>query len=191
MTPYDTAVIIAGGKSRRMGKDKALLPFGKYSSLSAFQYHKLTSYFQHVYLSAKEDKFDFDAPLIKDNDTLSSPLVAIQTLFEVLKSKEIFILSVDAPFVDEAIIHALMREDITDYDCIVAKSPHGLQPLCARYHHSIIPLLHAQCKANNHKLQDLLHKAKTRIVYFEDDEPFTNLNHPTEYQDALTRLVHR
>jgi len=37
----------------------------------------------------------------------------------------------------------------------------------------------------NHKLLDLLALAHTQLVVFEQDEPFTNLNHPQEYLEAL------
>jgi len=60
------AVIFAGGKSSRMGKDKALLPFADCNTLSEFQYNKLTSLFDKVYISSKEDKFDFEATVITD-----------------------------------------------------------------------------------------------------------------------------
>jgi len=39
----------------------------------------------------------------------------------------------------------------------------------------------------NHKLLDLLALAETELVLFEEDEPFTNLNHPQEYKDAFKR----
>jgi len=67
------AVIFAGGKSSRMGSDKALLPFGGYGSLSEFQYHKLSRTFKKVYLSAKEDKFDFAMEDIHDRYEESTP----------------------------------------------------------------------------------------------------------------------
>jgi len=60
------AIIFAGGKSSRMGRDKALLPFGEYSTLCEYQYQRLAKIFETVHISTKEAKFDFDAPLIYD-----------------------------------------------------------------------------------------------------------------------------
>ena len=48
-------VIVAGGKSSRMGRDKALLPFGGYSSLAQFQYQKFLPIFEKVYISCKNN----------------------------------------------------------------------------------------------------------------------------------------
>jgi len=49
-------------------------------------------------------------------------------------------------------------------------------------------LIYRQLEANAHKLQALLALAKTRYVVFNDDLPFTNLNHPYEYERALNSL---
>ncbi|HGZ69822.1 MAG TPA: molybdenum cofactor guanylyltransferase, partial [Nitratifractor sp.] len=76
------AVILAGGKSSRMGSDKALLPFGGYPTLAEYQYRRLSILFENVYISTKEDKFDFEAPLILDKEKSSSPLLAAASIFE-------------------------------------------------------------------------------------------------------------
>ena len=185
MTETTYAVIFAGGKSSRMGEDKALLPFGKYNSLAEFQQHKLSTLFEKVYISAKEDKFNFDCMVIEDNYTESSPLVGIISIFETLVVEEAFILSVDAPFVNKETIQRILEHNQTFLDVIVAQSPSGVQPLCGLYKRSILPLAYVQLEKGNHRLGDLLRLANTLFVKFDEDTPFTNLNHPEEYQKAL------
>ncbi len=185
MKEYTVAIIFAGGKSSRMGEDKALLPFGGYPTLTEFQHHKLSTLFQKVYISAKENKFDFDCRVIEDTYKEISPLVGIISIFETLNAEEIFILSVDAPFVNRDTIEKLLIHDTHDRDAIVAQSPSGIQPLCGLYKKSILPLAYAQLGKDNHRLGDLLHLANTLFVKFDEDRPFTNLNHPKEYQEAL------
>ena len=178
-------VIIAGGKSSRMGEDKALLPFGKYQTMTEFQYRKLSLTFQDVYISSKTDKFDFECTVIKDTHKEYSPLIAILSIFETLEVDEVFILSVDAPFVDKEVIETIFKSRNDKSDIVVAKSPSGIQPLCGYYKKSMLPLAYAQLEKENHKLLDLLALVHTQFVEFEDDEPFTNLNHPQEYREAL------
>ena len=180
-------VIFAGGKSSRMGQDKALLPFGEYQTLTQFQYEKLSNYFENVYISAKTDKFDFDCIVIEDTEKEYSPLIAILSIFESLQADEIFILSVDAPFVDNEVIEEIFKNRDPMKEIVVAKSPSGIQPLCGCYKKSILPLAYDQLEKGNHKLLDLLALANTQLVEFEEDDPFTNLNHPLEYQKALKR----
>ena len=67
MREVETAVIFAGGKSSRMGEDKALLPFSNYPTLTEFQHDKLSTLFDDVYISAKQNNFDFECRVIQDN----------------------------------------------------------------------------------------------------------------------------
>ena len=183
------AVIFAGGKSSRMGKDKALLPFADCDTLSEFQYNKLSALFDRVYISSKEDKFDFKARVITDRYEESSPLVGIISLFETLDADKLFILSVDAPFIDEKVIDVLLKYRDNKCDAIIAQSPSGVQPLCGIYKRSILPLAQKHFKEGNHRLNHLLKEADTEFVSFKDDVPFTNLNHPHEYESALKNLT--
>lgn len=185
MTESTYTVIFAGGKSSRMGEDKALLPFGKYSTLAEFQHAKLSTLFDKVYISAKENKFNFDCMVVKDNYKENSPLVGLISIFETLDVEEVFILSVDAPFVDRNTIKKLLAHNESALDAIIAQSPSGVQPLCGLYKKSILPLAYVQLKKGNHRLVDLLHLAHTLFVHFDEDRPFMNLNHPEEYKKAL------
>lgn len=180
-----SAIIFAGGKSSRMGQDKSLLPFGEHKSLAAYQYDKLHRLFENVYISAKEDKFDLTSVVIQDILQESSPLVGLISIFETLTVDEVFVLSVDAPFVNKEIIEKLLEANDPLYDIVVAQSPHGVQPLCGIYKRSMLPLAYAQLEKENHKLNDLLKLARTHVVRFGEEHPFANLNHPEEYQKAL------
>ena len=61
-----TCVILAGGKSSRMGHDKTLLPFGGFATLTHYGAHKFGQIFERVFVSSKFEKFDPPLPLIKD-----------------------------------------------------------------------------------------------------------------------------
>lgn len=179
------AIIFAGGKSSRMGEDKSLLPFGTHPTLTEYQHARLSKLFDHVYISAKEDKFNFECKVIQDTLKEASPLIGLISIFETLRIDKVFILSVDAPFVNEPIIKKLLDHNENSLDIVVAQSPSGVQPLCGVYRRSILPLAYAQLKKGNHRLGDLLELAHTQFIRFDEDIPFTNLNHPEEYQKAI------
>lgn len=63
-----TCVILAGGKSSRMGRDKTLLPFGGFATLTHYGAHKFGRIFERVFVSSKFEKFDPPLLLIKDAD---------------------------------------------------------------------------------------------------------------------------
>lgn len=185
-------VIFAGGKSSRMGEDKALLPFGGFSTLTEYQYNRLLHLFEKIYISAKTDKFPFKAPTIFDNQTLKiyAPTAGLLTVLNQLKSNAFFAISVDTPFVDEKVIKKLMGvyEKENDVDAVIAKSPNSIHPMCGIYTKNLMPKLKYMVKNNQHKLGYLLKTSNTNFVYFENDDPFFNLNHPEEYKKAIEKI---
>jgi len=183
-------VIFAGGKSSRMGEDKSLLPFGDFATLTQFQYHRLKKLFKNVYISCKNsDKFDFEAEFIEDVETKEyAPTAGFVAIFEKLNCEKFFVLSVDAPFVDESVITKLLSCDKKGSDATIARTPFGMQPMCGIYHKSLEKDFKKMLKSDNHKLGYLLKNSKTEFIIFNDDKVFLNLNYPAEYQEA-SRLV--
>ena len=178
------AVIIAGGKSSRMLQDKALLPFGDECSLSEYQHKRLSKIFSKVYLSSKENKFDFEVEVIKDVNKVSSPLVALVSIFETLEVDEVFVLSVDTPFVDKEVIAKLYEVKMLNVDVIVAESAHGVEPLCAVYRRSFLAKSKKSLAVNEHRLKSLFDDLNIQKVWIKEEELFRNLNYPHEYEEA-------
>ena len=179
-----TAIIFAGGKSSRMGRDKALLPFGGVNSLAEYQYRRLCMIFDRVYISAKSNKFNFDVDIIEDCYNNSSPLVALVSVFKRLNIDEIFVLSVDSPFIDFDTVDRLYSNSLDSKDVIVAKSPYGVEPLCAIYKKTVFLKAKELLAKNNHRLQSLLDMVDTQYIEFSNSDIFTNLNYSNEYKIA-------
>lgn len=182
-------IIFAGGKSSRMGQDKSLLPFGNYPSLTQYQYKRLGKLFSDVYISAKNrDKFNFNPQVIEDPlESDFAPTAGFVAAFEHLHSERIFVLSVDTPFVDAPIIQQLLDADTPQYDAVISKSLSGTHPMVGIYHRSLLDELHRMLDEGDHRLGKLLSTSNTRYVQFEHEEYFSNLNHPNEYEEAVSR----
>ncbi len=177
------AVIFAGGKSSRMGEDKAFLPFGG-TTLVRYQYDRLSSWFEHVFISTKKDKFDFEAEFIFDRGEVFSPAVALHSVLTHLQSEAVFVLSVDVPFLSKAHIDTLYNR-LGDHEAAAAKTAGGTQPMCAVYTKKLLPALEKQLEKENHKLNFLLRNSDTVFVEFDDEEAFLNLNYKSDYEKAL------
>lgn len=185
-------VIFAGGRSSRMGEDKSLLPFGTFNTLTEFQLNRLCKIFKNVYISCKESsKFSFDAEFIEDikTDSIYAPTAGFISVFKTLKCENFFAISVDSPFIGEDEIKKIVEADTPDADATVAKTPRGIEPMCGIYHRSTEKKFAAMLQENSHKLGFLLKTSNTLYVEFEDEKPFLNLNHPHEYQEALSLTV--
>ena len=189
---YDIpCVIFAGGKSSRMGEDKALLPFASFPTLTEYQYARLSESFTHVYISCKDaSNFNFKAKFIEDDKSniLFAPTAGFVASYKALHTNSFFALSVDAPFIDENIISRLIDADRVEFDATIAKTKEGVQPLCGIYHRSLEKEFARMQKENNHKLGLLLKNSHTNYCFFEDSKAFLNMNHPEDYQKALQLL---
>lgn len=184
-------VLFAGGKSSRMGANKALLPFGGFATLAEFQLHRLERIFEEVYLSAKSaDTIPFTCKLILDPPHADfAPTAGFVAAFEALHVSRFFALSVDTPFVGAQEIAQLLDADDDALDAVIAHTPQGTHPLCGIYHATLFEEFARMLREGDHRLGKLLSRAKTRYVDFENEEAFANLNHPHEYDAALQRLL--
>ncbi len=187
--PFDlTCIIFAGGKSSRMGRDKSLLPFAGFPTLTQYQYHRLRKLFRRVCISAKEaDKFHFEADVIPDTieTGIFAPTAGFVSVFNHLSDEKVFVLSVDAPFVEAQQISDLIAADAAGVDAVIARTDSGSHPMCGIYHRSLLPRFEEMLREDNHRLGQLLQQSHTRYVCFDDEIAFANLNHPHEYQEAL------
>ncbi len=188
--PEIQAVILAGGRSRRMGRDKALLPFGGYSTLAQYQYKRLREIFPKVSISTKIDKFPFHTPLILDQAEESSPMIALHSILKTIDTEAVFILGVDLPFVDKSIIHSLLQSfaDNPEAEAVVPVTPAGTEPLCTVYTRRLLPRIEDSLNVGKHRLQSLFETGKILRVSFKETTPFTNLNRPEEYENAIRKV---
>jgi len=190
MSEQYEAVILAGGRSRRMGRDKALLPFGGYSTLAEFQYRRLLGIFPRVSISAKTDKFPFEAPLIPDESAVSSPMVALAAVLRRIECDGVFLLGVDMPFVSKTSIERLLAiaEEKPDTPIVSLRSDRGIEPLCAIYRRALLPRIELLISRDIHRLRTLHEENSAIYLSVENRGELANLNRPEEYEKAIKAL---
>lgn len=182
-------VILCGGKSSRMGEDKALLPFSNYNTLTQYQFDRLKLHFKDIYLSSKTNKFDFlksHENIIYDNiSDESSPLIALKSILETVKSDKVFVITVDTPFVKIDSIEKLIDESLSNSTIATTSREHNL---CGVYNKACLPIINEMIKENNHKIGFLLKKIELKKIEFFDENEFLNLNKKEDYQKALSLI---
>lgn len=181
-------VILSGGKSSRMGEDKALLPFSNYSTLAQYQYERLKPHFKKTYISSKTNKFDFEANLILDKDSdIYSPIIALKTIFETLKDeKKIFIITVDTPFVKLSTMEELVS--FSSSNDIVIPETQKTHNLCGVFDKSCLLFIYKMIDKDIHKVNYLLKNSKTKVLKKASEEEFINLNDKIQYELAKKHL---
>ncbi|RXJ57895.1 molybdenum cofactor guanylyltransferase MobA [Candidatus Marinarcus aquaticus] len=184
-------VILCGGKSSRMQRDKSLLPFNDYTSLIQYQYERLKSEFTDVYISTKKHKFDFldskHEDIIYDKDEEYSPIVALQTIFETLKSEKVCIITVDTPLITTVTINKLINASLAS-DITIATTSNREHNLCGVFSKNVLSFIKNMLRKNIHKVGYLLKHSRTNYLKCENEEEFLNMNTPDDYKAALARI---
>ncbi len=127
-------LILAGGYSRRMGKDKALLDFHGKPQVQ-FCYDLLTAYCEKVFVSARANQQYFNLPILKDLEKFANigPLGGILSAMETYPDVAWLLLACDLPNVeDKTITHLLAhREDTKISTAYISSTDKLPEPLCA------------------------------------------------------------
>ncbi len=184
-------VLLAGGKSSRFvingaQSNKALMPFGSYSSLLEYQYTRLLKLFKQVVISAKKS-YALNAPyLLEKESDLFSPLVGIYNAFLTLQTPYIFFIAIDTPLVSFESIKALCQ--IQNFSVVYAKDPTKEHYLISLWHQSILKALFYALKTHNYRLSDLVKNASSIAINFDKKEEFLNLNTLKDYELAVQIL---
>jgi len=184
-----SAVILAGGKSSRMGKDKALLPFGEYSTMTEYVYRKLEPIFgDKIYVSTKIDKFPFYVKKVYDKYDKITPLNGIISALESINSDAILVIAVDMPLISHNTINNLIlsykKNKNYDFYCYIIDG--NIEPTVAIYTKSIIKKLKRNMEENRFKLREILEQCNIKCLNNVNKEEFANLN---KIEDYLTKKI--
>ena len=178
------ALILAGGKSSRMGRDKALLPFKDGLPLLEYQCKKLDALFERLYIGVKEPiALDCEANILLDPSQRYSVLSAITYALRV-SQKPLFVLAVDMPLVDKVLIEALIKEFKQNHIPVYAKDEAYIHPLCAIYTPELIAPFEETINKGQEKLTLLMKTLGFRGVE-SDQKRLQNINYPHEYEALL------
>jgi molybdenum cofactor guanylyltransferase len=187
-----TAIILAGGKSSRMGRPKALLPFGN-EPLIAHLVRTLERSFNSVVVVAAPDQ---ELPLlrakvVRDEVAYQGPVGGIYYGLKAAIGTAAFVTSCDAAFLSLPLI-SFLRSQILNYDVVVPYWQARFQPLHAVYRRSVLPLLKQQLERGELRPIFLYDKVRTRKVGEEEVRRFDpeglsffNMNAPEDYAQAL------
>lgn len=182
-----TGVILAGGKSSRMGCNKALLDY-QGEPLIASVYKKLSRIFTRV-MVVTNSPADYDfLPCVKIPDIFpdKGSLAGIHAALQAATTERIFVVACDMPHLDEKLIRHLAG--IPAAAAVVPRSECGLEPLHAIYSKESLPAFTSALQADKKKILDLLDQVSAKIV--PPDEvaaisagfsSFDNLNTPEDY----------
>lgn len=158
-----TAIVLAGGQSQRMGRDKASLLLGEQTLLQHVA-AVMQTMFPRVLVSVRQRRPDIALPQICDAYAEAGPLAGLYTALMQAETPWIFAVATDMPFVQPALIDYLAKQ--RDGFQTVVPAVHGHpQPLAAFYATSCLTPFRALLEGNGKRsLRSALEQLKVCYV---------------------------
>lgn len=195
-----TGIILAGGNSRRMGRDKAFLPWGQ-TTLIEHLLERLRPVTDELVVAVKDARRfrHLKAMVVEDCVPDAHALGGLYTGLKAATNERCFVCACDAPFLNPRLIRFLV-EQADGYELVIPKTAQGLQPLHALYATSALLAIEEQLREQRWDLQALVPQVHAKVIEPEvimQDDPeelsFFNINTPEDYAKACglqQRLTH-
>lgn len=189
-----TAIILCGGKSKRMGRPKAFLRY-EGTTMIAHIISIVSGMFQKVILVSNEpDAYeDLGLDVVKDILPYRGPMGGILSGLLVAETDHAFVMACDMPLVNKKLIRD-MTEMRHGHDVVVLSHSQGLEPLLGVYSKSCIKPLEESLFAGKLAVQDLLGGLDMVTCDLEEGTAdgdalpaFFNINTPQDYAQLLTK----
>ncbi len=182
-----TGVVLAGGKSKRMGKDKSFLSYhGKYFIDRIIDALKNTAV-PRILISVNEvDNYD-SLPLrkIKDSFVDHGPLAGIYEALSVSSTDHIICVPCDMPLVDSAVLRYILSIS-TPYTINVTSVDQNIHPLLGVFPKTILPKLENYLKSDRKKVIDFLTDADYNLIDLSAyRNRIININTEDEYRSLV------
>jgi len=187
-----TVFVLAGGRSSRMGSDKALLQFGGMSLLElALQTGRAIA--EEVYIVGPRQRYQQYGEVIEDVYPNCGPLAGIHAALSATTTDLNLLLSVDMPLMPAKFLEWLLRQALAARESIVVPDAlGGLQPLCAVYRPAVHAATEEALKRGDYKISHLFTVVPTRQISMQEilaagfsAEIFRNVNTSEEYEELV------
>lgn len=186
-------VILTGGKSRRMGRDKALLPVGS-ETMSRMLAKRYACLGPVAFSVDRPGRFDCGGYLeLTDAFPGRGPLNGLYSAFTQTNENAAFFTATDMPNGDPELARALYY-GLGGYDASIIRRADGrLEPMFAVFHRRCLPQVKAALESECRSFRSVLERMNVR--YFGEDELkewdlnviLVNLNTPEAYERFLAQ----
>lgn len=189
-----TGIILAGGKSSRMGKDKGMIHLaGK--PLISYSIDALKPFCDQILISSNSENYElFGYPVYKDIFPDSGPMGGIYSCLLQSSTSLNLVLSCDMPLVSQSLIKYILDKNDENSISVPIHGDNFIEPLCASYSTKTIPYFKKLIGQRNLKLIDLINMVPSRQIRLDSSLPFykpdlfLNINHPDDLERASALL---
>jgi len=194
MSPPLYGLVLAGGRSTRMRRDKAALAYHGRTQLD-WAMELLAPQVAQAFVSVRADQLDDPVrarfPAIVDREEDLGPVAGIRAAQDTHPEAAWLVLACDLPFLGAGTLERLLQARRPGEPALAYRSSHdGLpEPLCAVYEPSSRPLLAGYVAGGGRCPRKFLLRIGARLLDPVDPRALDNVNTPDEYGAVLARLA--
>ncbi|MCL5970940.1 MAG: molybdenum cofactor guanylyltransferase [Firmicutes bacterium] len=179
-------LVLAGGRSQRMGQDKAALSIAHHVTLLDHARDILKRTVSGpVYISRPYHWPNPSSLNLVDATDNQGPLSGILQGLKVCRRSWLAVLAVDCPNASPSLYEILYHARDATTMAIVPRHGKIRQPLISLWSPGLIPVIEDQLKQRQHRVGSALPDLVTRFVNIEDPELLANLNTPDDWEKWL------
>jgi len=181
------AVILAGGRSSRFGRNKALEKVDGVPLIEKV-IDVVRPLFEHLMISTNtpEEYAYLDLPMHEDLIKGLGPLGGIYTALETIKQDGGFVVACDMPFLNRGLIRHMV-EIKAGFDVVVPRIDWKIEPLHCLYRKSCLPTIKRSIDSGRYQIIKFFSEVSVRYVDVDEITPFDpelrsffNINRPQE-----------
>lgn len=188
-----TAIVLAGGRGRRMKADKAGLDVGG-RTLLGHVLAQIEPLFEEILVSVSTGQAPEVPPevrLVADDVPDQGPIGGILAGLKAARNDACAVIACDIPDIDIPMLRALARMAACA-DIALPVGPAGLyEPLFAVYRRGVVPKIVSLLGRGERSLLPLIDRCRTAVVRFDDAGRIRNLNTREDYEGYLRSLAGR
>ena len=193
------AFVLAGGKSARMGRDKALLEIGGKPFIDRI-IETLSEIFSRITVVGRIYKHPDLASSYQDILKGIGPIGGIYTALKKSTNELNFIIGLDYPLITEEIIEKIVSISLKkaeEYTAFIPVCSDGIHPLVSIYKKDAIPAIENLIERRIYRVNLLFSMIKTYYIDFtgipniEPEKAFFNLNTPKDYEEIERIMFNR
>ena len=184
--------ILAGGKSSRMGKNKALLEYESGTFISR-QFSEFDGHEIIISSSGQKEYENYPYKIVSDENKDIGPIEGIRQILKSSENDYVFICACDMPFVTSEIADYIAEFISSDYDCYVICDEDRIHPLCAIYSRRLLPVIEKLIANGEHKLRLIFDNSRTKYISLTNTvfgkKTVRNVNTKDEYIELKYPVV--
>jgi molybdopterin-guanine dinucleotide biosynthesis protein A len=189
-----TGIVLAGGRSSRMGENKSLLKLGG-KTMIEFSIGAVSPLCREVVISSDSPDYGFTGCTVwPDEIRQQAPMIGIYSCLNRSETDINIFLTCDMPLISTALLEYLLTCS-SDSDITVPVHDNGMiEPLCGIYRKSAAGILKMCIDEGNYSMHGCIRRANHRLVTVDDRLPFfsgdffQNINTPADFEDISARL---